>query len=85
MKLLTVVKAGYCLVLVVASIITIIATLVMDKSENSNMSIINGLTPMMQNSAKNGKKNTLDKVVTICGAVILGSIIAAYIYSALGV
>lgn len=57
----------------------------MDKSENSNMSIINGLTPMMQNSAKNGKKNTLDKVVTICGIVILGSIIAAYIYSALGV
>ena len=72
-------------VLFIASLFAIAATLMMDKSEGDNLSVINGINETMRSKVTNTKKNTLDRIVIVTMTIILALTAIVYVLSAKGV
>lgn len=85
MSAMSILKGAICIVLFIASLFTIAATLLMDKSEGDNLSVINGINETMRSKVTNTKKNTLNRIVIVTMTIILALTAIVYVLSAKGV
>lgn len=85
MSAMSILKGAICIVLFIASISAIAATLLMDKSEGDNLSVINGINETMRSKVTNTKKNTLNRIVIVTMTIILALTAIVYVLSAKGV
>lgn len=85
MSAMSILKGAICIVLFIASLFAIVATLLMDKSEGDNLSVINGINETMRSKVTNTKKNTLNRIVIVTMTIILALTAIVYVLSAKGV
>ncbi len=85
MSAMSILKGAICIVLLIASLFAIAATLLMDKSEGDNLSVINGINETMRSKVTNTKKNTLNRIVIVTMTIILALTAIVYVLSAKGV
>lgn len=85
MSTMSILKGAICIVLFIASLFAIVATLLMDKSEGDNLSVINGINETMRSKVTNTKKNTLNRIVIVTMTIILALTAIVYVLSAKGV
>lgn len=85
MSAMSILKGAICIVLFIASLFAITATLLMDKSEGDNLSVINGINETMRSKVTNTKKNTLNRIVIVTMTIILALTAIVYVLSAKGV
>ncbi len=85
MSAMSILKGAICIVLFIASLFAIAATLLMDKSEGDNLSVINGINETMRSKVTNTKKNTLNRIVIVTMTIILVLTAIIYVLSAKGV
>lgn len=81
MSIIEIILSG---VLLLASILTCVVTLSMDKAD-SNISVINGLTPAMQKNNKGNIKYTKNKIVIACMIIIIGLTVLLMVLNVKGV
>lgn len=82
---MSILKGAICIVLFIASLFAIATTLLMDKSEGDNLSVINGINETMRSKVTNTKKNTLNRIVIVTMTIILALTAIVYVLSAKGV
>lgn len=82
---MSILKGAICIVFFIASLFAIAATLLMDKSEGDNLSVINGINETMRSKVTNTKKNTLNRIVIVTMTIILALTAIVYVLSAKGV
>ena len=85
MSAMSILKGAIYIVLFIASLFAIAATLLMDKSEGDNLSVINGINETMRSKVTNTKKNTLNRIVIVTMTIILALTAIVYVFSAKGV
>lgn len=85
MSAMSILKGAICIVLFIASLFAIATTLLMDKSEGDNLSVINGINETMRSKVTNTKKNTLNRIVIVTMTIILVLTAIIYVLSAKGV
>lgn len=85
MSAMSILKGAICIVLFIASLFAIVATLLMDKSDGDNLSVINGINETMRSKVTNTKKNTLNRIVIVTMTIILVLTAIVYVLSAKGV
>lgn len=85
MSATSILKGAICFVLFIASLFAIAATLLMDKSEGDNLSVINGINETMRSKVTNTKKNTLNRIVIVTMTIILALTAIVYVLSVKGV
>lgn len=85
MSAMSILKGAICIVLFIASLFAIATTLLMDKSEGDNLSVINGINETMRSKVTNTKKNTLNRIVIVTMTIILALTAIVYVLSAKGV
>lgn len=85
MSAMSILKGAIYIVLFIASLFAIAATLLLDKSEGDNLSVINGINETMRSKVTNTKKNTLNRIVIVTMTIILALTAIVYVLSAKGV
>lgn len=72
-----------CVVILLASVLVCAVTLSMDKADKNALGVINGLSGSMKNS-KDSNKNSANKLVAICTAVLLVIAIVMFVVNGIG-
>lgn len=85
MSAMSILKGAIYIVLFIASLFAIATTLLLDKSEGDNLSVINGINETMRSKVTNTKKNTLNRIVIVTMTIILALTAIVYVLSAKGV
>lgn len=85
MSAMSILKGAIYIVLFIASLFAIAATLLLDKSEGDNLGVINGINETMRSKVTNTKKNTLNRIVIVTMTIILALTAIVYVLSAKGV
>lgn len=77
-----------CVVILLASVLVCAVTLSMDKADKNALGVINGLSGSLSNSmmknSKDSNKNSANKLVAICTAVLLVIAIVMFVVNGIG-
>lgn len=77
-----------CVVILLASVLVCAVTLAMDKADKNALGVINGLSGSLSNSmmknSKDSNKNSANKLVAICTAVLLVIAIVMFVVNGIG-
>lgn len=77
-----------CVVILLASVLVCAVTLAMDKADKNALGVINGLSGSLSNSmmknSKDSNKNSANKLVVICTAVLLVIAIVMFVVNGIG-
>lgn len=77
-----------CMVILLASVLVCAVTLAMDKADKNALGVINGLSGSLSNSmmknSKDSNKNSANKLVAICTAVLLVIAIVMFVVNGIG-
>lgn len=77
-----------CVVILLASVLVCAVTLAMDKADKNALGVINGLSGSLSNSmmknSKDSNKNSANKLVAICTAVLLVIAIVMFVLNGIG-
>lgn len=73
-----------CVVILLASVLVCAVTLSMDKAGKNALGVINGLSGSMMKNSKDSNKNSANKLVAICTAVLLVIAIVMFVVNGIG-
>ena len=77
-----------CVVILLASVLVCAVTLAMDKADKNALGVINGLSGSLRNSmmknSKDSNKNSANKLVAICTAILLVIAIVMFVVNGIG-
>lgn len=77
-----------CVVILLASVLVCAVTLAMDKADKNALGVINGLSGSLNNSmmknSKDSNKNSANKLVAICTAILLVIAIVMFVVNGIG-
>lgn len=73
-----------CVVILLVSVLVCAVTLAMDKADKNALGVINGLSGSMMTNSKDSNKNSANKLVTICTAVLLVIAIVMFVVNGIG-
>lgn len=77
-----------CVVILLASVLVCTVTLAMDKADKNALGVINGLSGSLSNSmmknSKDSNKNSANKLVAICTAILLVIAIVMFVVNGIG-
>ncbi len=77
-----------CVVILLASVLVCAVTLSMDKADKNALGVINGLSGSLSNSmmknSKDSNKNSANKLVAICTAILLVIAIVMFVVNGIG-
>ena len=77
-----------CVVILLASVLVCAVSLAMDKADKNALGVINGLSGSLSNSmmknSKDSNKNSANKLVAICTAVLLVIAIVMFVVNGIG-
>lgn len=77
-----------CVVILLASVLDCAVTLSMDKADKNALGVINGLSGSLSNSmmknSKDSNKNSANKLVAICTAILLVIAIVMFVVNGIG-
>lgn len=77
-----------CVVILLASVLVCAVTLSMDKADKNALGVINGLSGSLGNSmmknSKDSNKNSANKLVAICTAILLVIAIVMFVVNGIG-
>ena len=77
-----------CVVILLASVLVCAVTLAMDKADKNALGVINGLSGSLSNSmiknSKDSNKNSANKLVAICTAILLVIAIVMFVVNGIG-
>lgn len=77
-----------CVVILLVSVLVCTVTLAMDKADKNALGVINGLSGSQSNSmmknSKDSNKNSANKLVAICTAVLLVIAIVMFVVNGIG-
>lgn len=77
-----------CVVILLASVLVCAVTLSMDKADKNALGVINGLSGLLSNSmmknSKDSNKNSANKLVAICTAILLVIAIVMFVVNGIG-
>lgn len=77
-----------CVVILLASVLVCAVTLAMDKADKNALGVINGMSGSLSNSmmknSKDSNKNSANKLVAICTAILLVIAIVMFVVNGIG-
>ena len=77
-----------CVVILLASVLVCAVTLAMDKADKNALGVINGQSGSLSNSmmknSKDSNKNSANKLVAICTAILLVIAIVMFVVNGIG-
>lgn len=77
-----------CVVILLTSVLVCAVTLAMDKADKNALGVINGLSGSLSNSmmknSKDSNKNSANKLVVICTAILLVIAIVMFVVNGIG-
>jgi preprotein translocase subunit SecG len=73
-----------CVVILLASVLVCAVTLSMDKADKNALGVINGLSGSMMKNSKDSNKNSANKLVAICTAILLVIAIVMFVVNGIG-
>ena len=73
-----------CVVILLASVLVCAVTRSMDKADKNALGVINGLSGSMMKNSKDSNKNSANKLVAICTAVLLVIAIVMFVVNGIG-